>query len=1849
MEKNLPINKDQKFKYSITFQSTNEESRELGDFSKKGFVVEDELAEIGDILYKANTDYGIYYPLSFGVWESTSPDENKDYYEKGIHTYYSLHITNEDGTEISQEQNDFITFLLSDGRYNASAFESYAVGGIVLGSIALGVGALITYFYFNNKKGSESESEDSRAKSVTHKINGKERKFPIKDAWRKEHNIENKNEKHEVPQENRKTFKSGGEIISSELNKGYQYTYEIDDNNNGSLYKEGGVYFVKGFENGNHFSEVFEKFLDAKKYYLSKQEENKAYADGGDLGYSKKDYFLVVQNWVYFTFNYPHNFVKDAFNSNHLEEKFNSLYNKYGSVSVLMSLWMQLDSNNRDILAIWIKNNYFNSESNKEELLSVSDSNYSEILKHWNLFCFNYPYNFVEKVFNNNDHFEEKFVRAYERAGSVGAVNKFFTELSYNNQELLTDWVYDNYSPNKYAGGGNVSLKIKDWYTKNYPTDDLGEEINDVNTFEDLWNGIHNNKNVYHIIGIGDSVIRERLFEYLSEIKEVEYNYIYNKWLESSDDEYAGGGTINKKYNFPNLGVASFKDLIKNGEFVSKFKSIENAVKYSRNKFNRMNYAEQKEYYDKINKQKTIYNLRLRDNSFYAVSKEIYDYAKDLPEEEEQNLFIKYYADGGRVTSNEGIIESFLTSNKELKVGNLSTHYNEYDGEVLLRNYGTLIATRKENEVSITNTKYSITTTKITNKVRNMAINKKMNVNHVDKFEDGGGVDDYSLKEYIEFTTSGEDSYLSGNIGGDKLDLIDVENIGNNKYSAIVKSHSIAFEGLKGQDLEDEIYNQINEMFATNSDINVNLESIYLNKFKDGGEAGLDYSNIYNVLKSKIEDAIDDLPNKYENSYTFKGEEVEHESRDGFIPYTDGGYGATWFEYMSSFNSSGYNLPTKPLNDEMNRQVDYNLKLAKDNFIKKYPEIVEEIGEENINYNSLYEAGYGDEAEELSSEESDNMSDDSIMMQITAFYYSPENDRGIDGKHTIKLFCDVNLESPYHRAGNLDDGITIEFTFDSIEELATQMDSGLKKIISWFNGEMYDDSTAEMKIRRMEKGGDANDDDDDDDDDDEYAGGGSVFEKFMLEWEVFENGKFIESNTTIAKSLKEINDFIEQNNLSIKDNDYTIKGFKNRKWETLVSKYAEGGLIDVNDEKLVSLIKQENNIILEKIKRVDEKMLGNYLLDDVNFEINAKNSISTSYLNNLPVYKYQEKVIPKTSSSDAYILFTEHKNMFFGVKRKYFLILTIGNNYPIYITKLINFNSDSKIEGKYQIPLEKRLSLIISLILEKLPQDRIFNKKEVINYLNENLKGFVYKVYGISNFYETPKSVQDYINKLIDRIVESSSSPEKIEDSINKIITTNTSKLYLNQDYSYNLKESEKLVVNSILKKLEGFKINSITDLSEKNQRIIKNFANKMYEYNSSINWVELTQGMFDKGGSADEEDEYAGGGSVFEKFMLEWKVFENGKFIESNTTIAKSLKEINDFIEQNNLSIKDNDYTIKGFKNRKWETLVSKYAGGGSVDDILSLYKKDKFSENDSELIEEAIENGDIDTDDIKEDFMSYAYDKIGDKYESEEISEYTDEQYENGLTHKENYDNLIEFLESEDDEYAGGGSVDEEDLEDWMHEAIESLREETGFDDLEITMVSNSENEFYASNGDAEYRVFKDKDSAFLVAEDEVRDDMEESPENFNQNFIVGYIDGRNFFESEIKTSYKSYAEGIKSETDELYANRLIKEMVENGILDEDDALSDEGKELAEERIDDFVELLTEEALNQGNDGLDYLISNYGKEYTMKLVVDNNLIDIFRASKDAVNIDGIAHFLSSYDGETLYLSNDNVAYRTN
>ena len=74
-------------------------------------------------------------------------------------------------------------------------------------------------------------------------------------------------------------------------------------------------------------------------------------------------------------------------------------------------------------------------------------------------------------------------------------------------------------------------MTIREFYLENYPTDDLGLELNETPTFGGLLNQLIVGGDVYRYIGVADSVIRERLFERLANELEVGYDYVYDLWL----------------------------------------------------------------------------------------------------------------------------------------------------------------------------------------------------------------------------------------------------------------------------------------------------------------------------------------------------------------------------------------------------------------------------------------------------------------------------------------------------------------------------------------------------------------------------------------------------------------------------------------------------------------------------------------------------------------------------------------------------------------------------------------------------------------------------------------------------------------------------------------------------------------------------------------------------------------------------------------------------------------------------------------------------------------------------------------------------------------------------------------------------------------------------------------------------------------------------------------------------------------------------------------------------------------------------------------------------------------------
>ena len=106
-------------------------------------------------------------------------------------------------------------------------------------------------------------------------------------------------------------------------------------------------------------------------------------------------------------------------------------------------------------------------------------------------------------------------------------------------KHLDTKVVYED----KMAEGGQINgnLEIVDFYVNEYPKDDIAVDINPKATFNGLYQILKNKGDAYKYIGVGDSVVRERVFQKLAEIKGVKYDVIYDMWMES---DYAKGGQL---------------------------------------------------------------------------------------------------------------------------------------------------------------------------------------------------------------------------------------------------------------------------------------------------------------------------------------------------------------------------------------------------------------------------------------------------------------------------------------------------------------------------------------------------------------------------------------------------------------------------------------------------------------------------------------------------------------------------------------------------------------------------------------------------------------------------------------------------------------------------------------------------------------------------------------------------------------------------------------------------------------------------------------------------------------------------------------------------------------------------------------------------------------------------------------------------------------------------------------------------------------------------------------------------------------------------------------------------------
>jgi hypothetical protein len=176
-------------------------------------------------------------------------------------------------------------------------------------------------------------------------------------------------------------------------------------------------------------------------------------------------------------------------------------------------------------------------------------------------------------------------------------------------------------------------------------------------------------------------------------------------------------------------------------------------------------------------------------------------------------------------------------------------------------------------------------------------------------------------------------------------------------------------------------------------------------------------------------------------------------------------------------------------------------------------------------------------------------------------------------------------------------------------------------------------------------------------------------------------------------------------------------------------------------------------------------------------------------------------------------------------------------------------------------------------------------------------------------------------------------------------------------------------------------------------------------------------------------------------------------------------------------------------------------------------------------------------------------------------------------------------------------------------------------------------------------EWNVVADEDQEIELATAIVKQDLEESPENFEPNFIESHI-----YTDRLRRDLES--DVLNSRIDELsdMASRrpddFWKEYERAGFDAPEEDEDGEREDPDASHIEELAQSLTNDELK---DPMQYLKDIYGREDAVKKAIEIAGVDIDAAADEAVSTDGAAHFLSSYDGNSYTTKSGLVYWRAN
>ena len=185
----------------------------------------------------------------------------------------------------------------------------------------------------------------------------------------------------------------------------------------------------------------------------------------------------------------------------------------------------------------------------------------------------------------------------------------------------------------------------------------------------------------------------------------------------------------------------------------------------------------------------------------------------------------------------------------------------------------------------------------------------------------------------------------------------------------------------------------------------------------------------------------------------------------------------------------------------------------------------------------------------------------------------------------------------------------------------------------------------------------------------------------------------------------------------------------------------------------------------------------------------------------------------------------------------------------------------------------------------------------------------------------------------------------------------------------------------------------------------------------------------------------------------------------------------------------------------------------------------------------------------------------------------------------------------------------------------------------------------EIETRDGKREWCVVEDSDVEYALALAIVSQDLEHEPEIFNKSFLEGQIDEKKLRDELWSDAYDSNYDMCNDEA-ENNPDDFWSRYEGDGFEAPEENEDGERRDPKSSEVDELTKSLTEEQLK---DPMGYLEDIYGKEEAATKALEIVGFDIDKAAEEAVDTDGAAHFLSTYDGQTHESKNGLVWWRRN